>query len=199
MGSILESPFGMDKHVMFGDMFPGLLSADTPGRLMHLDPPLSVLSAAGSRPLSTMSNGDSLRFDFDEVVQHFPSPRSGAQLGASPGRWCSGSTVSVGSSSIFTFPDGLYPKGVMEGGGATGAADAASGQLSVKNIYAKKMRRAHKEDSGNRDDEASSSNTSSSNGINNSSSSSGSSSSSSSSSMAHGGGRRNVTSSQASS
>ena len=43
-------------------------------------------------------------FDFDEIVSHFPSPRPGDSLGASPHRWSNDSTTSIGSS-IFTFPD----------------------------------------------------------------------------------------------
>ena len=70
----LESPLSLEKHVIFHD-FP--LHSDTPGRLMQLDPPLS-------KPGSTLNN-DSLKFDFDEVVRHFPSPRIG-QSGSSPHR-----------------------------------------------------------------------------------------------------------------
>ncbi len=96
----LESPFALERHVMFGD-FPSS-AGDTPSRLLH-----SLESGIGSRATT-----DSLRFDFDEVVQ-FPSPRPGDAIpSASPGLWSNGSFLgSAGSTSIFTFPDALYPKG----------------------------------------------------------------------------------------
>lgn len=96
----LESPFALERHVMFGD-FP-TSAGDTPSRLLH-----SLESGTGSRVAS-----DSLRFDFDEVVQ-FPSPRPGDAIpSASPGLWSNGSFLgSAGSNSIFTFSDALYPKG----------------------------------------------------------------------------------------
>ncbi len=87
-GDPMESPLSSDRHVAF--------HADTPGRLMHLDPPLSKPGTAGST--------DSLRFDFDEVVRHFPSPRIG-QSGSSPHRWSGGSASSTGSVGSFFFPD----------------------------------------------------------------------------------------------
>jgi hypothetical protein len=106
----LESPFGgldsclgqLDKHVMFGDIYP----SDTPGRLMMYDLP--------SKQPSSLTN-DMLRFDFDEVVQGFPSPRPGEKLGSSPSRWnlnsmgiISGCTPTTDGSrkrhsSVFTF------------------------------------------------------------------------------------------------
>ena len=87
-GDYMESPLSCDRQVAF--------HADTPGRLMHLDPPLSKPGTAGSN--------DSLRFDFDEVVRHFPSPRIG-QSGSSPHRWSGGSASSTGSMGSFFFPD----------------------------------------------------------------------------------------------
>ena len=87
-GDPMESPLSSDRHVAF--------HADTPGRLMHLDPPLSKPGTTGST--------DSLRFDFDEVVRHFPSPRIG-QSGSSPHRWSGGSASSTGSVGSFFFPD----------------------------------------------------------------------------------------------
>ena len=102
-GVALESPFGSvllnsagfpvtDSH------FPLSCTADTPAKLMQFDPPLS-------KPLHDV-NG----FDFDEIVSHFPSPRPGDSLGASPHRWSGESTGSVGSN-IFTFPESVVSGG----------------------------------------------------------------------------------------
>ena len=121
----LESPFGgldtslsilggLDKHAMFSDPF----SAETPGK--YFDVPLS-------KPMSTLTS-DSLRFDFDEVVQHFPSPKTGEKLGSSPMRWAyglPGSAESKAGQSVFTFPDApgssLYSNyGVRSSGAGVG-------------------------------------------------------------------------------
>jgi hypothetical protein len=129
----LESPFGgldsslaamgMDRSAMFP-------SADTPGNLMSLDPPLS-------KQMSALTS-ESLRFDFDEVVQHFPSPMAGGQLGSSPRRWGFAHPSSTGSvsSAVFNFPDS-----------AKGPAKASFGDVEVdasKSVFAKKFRKAHK-------------------------------------------------------
>jgi hypothetical protein len=109
----LESPLSLDKHVSFDGSFN--IAADTPtlSKLMNLIPP------HGSKPGSTLTS-DSLRFDFDEIVQHFPSPRTGfpsPRLGYSPRAgdlasttWSGlnlDSTTSVGSigASFFNFPE----------------------------------------------------------------------------------------------
>ena len=96
LGVALESPFGnglsstgfpiSDSH------FPLSCTADTPAKLMQFDPPLSKSDGNG--------------FDFDEIVSHFPSPRPGDTLGASPHRWSGDSTGSMGSN-IFTFPESV--------------------------------------------------------------------------------------------
>ena len=115
----LESPLSLEKHVMFHD-FMQPLQSDTPGRLMSLDPPISKVS-------TSLSN-DSLKFDFDEIVQHFPSPSAG-QPGSSPHRWSGGSTgFSGGSGSIFTFPDGGYSRNALEA-----AVDAVDATISNDN------------------------------------------------------------------
>lgn len=97
-GVALESPFGSvllnsSGYPMTDLNFPLSCTADTPAKLMQFDPPLS-------KPMNPAVGG----FDFDEVVSHFPSPRPGDSLGASPHRWSNDSTTSMGSS-IFTFPD----------------------------------------------------------------------------------------------
>ena len=87
----LESPFGLNSDGR--PMFNLNSSRDT------------LLGGLGSNMT------DSMRFDFDEVVQHFPSPRAGDRLGSSPGRWDAGinSVTSSGSigSGIF-FPESGY-------------------------------------------------------------------------------------------
>jgi hypothetical protein len=143
----LESPFGgldsslsilggLDKHTMFGDPF----SAETPGK--YFDAPLS-------KPMSTLTS-DSLRFDFDEVVQHFPSPKTGA--GSSPMRWgynVPGSAETADGQSVFTFPDST----------TAGASYASFNKPSAReeeeqdsygkqSLYSKKMRKAYKKDAG---------------------------------------------------
>jgi hypothetical protein len=103
INGLLESPLSIEKHVVFSDIFDpaygvsGPLSLEgTPGATLRR---LSDGNAP-STGKSALTN-DSLRFDFDEVVQHFPSPR--LSVGASPSRWSAGSNGSLGS--IFNFPD----------------------------------------------------------------------------------------------
>ena len=127
----LESPF-LDKALV--DMF-STCGADTPSRLMHLDPPLSKTA--------NTTTGDAIRFDFDEAVAgHFPSPRAGEHLkGSSPSRWSGGSAGSM-ASGMFSFPDGLLS------GRSSGAGLVESEQSGLQqNIYAKKFKKAHKLDS----------------------------------------------------
>ena len=92
----LESPLSLDKHVSFDGNFN--ITADTPtlSKLMNLIPPQSA------KPGSTLTS-DSLRFDFDEIVQHFPSPRAGDLSSSTWGSLNIDSTKSIGS--IFNFPD----------------------------------------------------------------------------------------------
>mmetsp|Transcript_21083 Transcript_21083/g.30461 ORF Transcript_21083/g.30461 Transcript_21083/m.30461 type:complete len:625 (-) Transcript_21083:302-2176(-) len=111
----LESPLSLDKHVSFDGSFN--IAADTPtlSKLMNLIPQNS------SKPGSTLTS-DSLRFDFDEIVQHFPSPRAGfpsprnagfqsPRVSDLPSSTWHGlnmdSTTSIGSigTSFFNFPD----------------------------------------------------------------------------------------------
>lgn len=120
----LESPFGLERHVIFGDIFPS--QSDTPtSRMIETHLPASTLGS------------DLLKFDFDDV-QHFPSPRPGGQLGNSPGRWSGGS---AGSSGMFAFPDGIYPKSILEA--VVSSNDNAAAKQST---YAKKFKKAHKID-----------------------------------------------------
>lgn len=115
----LESPLSLDKHVSFDGNFN--ITADTPtlSKLMNLIPPQSA------KPGSTLTS-DSLRFDFDEIVQHFPSPRAGDLTSSTWGSLNIDSTKSIGS--IFNFPDTVS--------GPTHRVDASSsgdGQTSSEN------------------------------------------------------------------
>lgn len=100
-GNYMESPFNPDIFSVF---------IDTPSNLAHGDPLLS------SKP-NTGTAADAMRFDFDEVAAHFPSPRAGEQLkGSSPSRWSGGSTTSI-NSGFFNFPDpSLMKDGMPEEG-----------------------------------------------------------------------------------
>ena len=107
---MLESPLSLEKHVGFESGYP--ISADTPtlAKLMNLIPPMSK------------SIGSDLKFDFDEVVQHFHSPRTQLEVAARWGGVASGaptnldSTTSIGSvDSVFNFSaDGPLSKASME-------------------------------------------------------------------------------------
>lgn len=95
----LESPLSLEGHVGFDGNFS--ITADTPtlSKLMGMIPPPST------KPLSTL-NSDSLKFDFDEIVQQFPSPRGVEPPNSST--WASldsSSSVSSVGKSFFTFPD----------------------------------------------------------------------------------------------
>lgn len=105
----LESPLSLDKHVNFDDNFP--VAADTP--TLHK---LMTLLPGSTKPLSTLTS-DSLKFDFDEVVQQFPSPHPGGSSsfgGANEtSTWSSQNMDSCGSvgsigSGFFTFQEGTY-------------------------------------------------------------------------------------------
>ena len=107
---MLESPLSLEKHVGFESGYP--ISADTPtlAKLMNLIPPMSK------------SIGSDLKFDFDEVVQHFHSPRTQVEVAARWGGVASGqptnldSTTSIGSiDSVFNFSaDSALSKSSME-------------------------------------------------------------------------------------
>lgn len=95
---MLESPLSLEKHVGFESGYP--ISADTPtlSKLMNLIPPMSK------------TIGSDLKFDFDEVVQHFHSPRTQLEVAARWGGVAAGqqtnldSTTSIGSiDSVFNF------------------------------------------------------------------------------------------------
>lgn len=147
----LDSPF-LDKNMLFPDAF-GAFGADTPSRLMHLDPPLSKTA--------NTTTGDSVRFDFDEAVAaHFPSPRAGEHIkGSSPSRWSGGSVGSV-SSGFFSFPDGVISsRGPSLGSSfndghnnnnsmaAATANNTSTNSGTNNNIYAKKFKKPQKKDS----------------------------------------------------
>lgn len=97
------SPFNVDKHVNFGEEVYGgglgslggliglPMSSETPSRFSFDNKDASHLNVTP-------------RFDFDEVTQHFPSPRAGEKLGSSPNRW------STGSLNSFMFPDSAKGK-----------------------------------------------------------------------------------------
>ena len=129
INGLLESPLSIEKHVAFSDFLdptlgPLSLHNDTPGtsrRRLSGDPMHSTNSHKSGLPLgSNTLTSDSLRFDFDEVVQHFPSPRLG-----SPHRWSAGSAGSFGSG-VFNFPD--------SGGGSGVKTIGGSGAASIGNI-----------------------------------------------------------------
>lgn len=135
----LESPLSLDKHVSFDSTFS--VAADTPtlSKLMNLIPQNS------SKPGSTLTS-DSLRFDFDDIVKHFPSPRAGfpsphnagfssPRVSDLPSSTWHGlnldSTTSIGSN-IFNFPEsasGVGP-GVFSSKGDTPAASATTSRSS---------------------------------------------------------------------
>lgn len=103
------SPLNVDKHVNFGDDLYGAGALGSLGNLMGLPigdtPGKDFLSdGGGSSSCQKDPNSGTPRFDFDEVVQGFPSPRgsTGGALGSSPSRWSMGSS---GSVSMFVFPD----------------------------------------------------------------------------------------------
>lgn len=97
------SPLNVDKHVNFGEEIYGgglgslgaliglPMSSETPSRFSFDNKDASHLNVTP-------------RFDFDEVVQHFPSPRAGEKLGSSPNRW------SAGSLNSLIFPDSAKGK-----------------------------------------------------------------------------------------
>jgi hypothetical protein len=145
----LESPFGgfdsslsllggLDKHTMFGDPF----SAETPGK--YFDAPLS-------KPMSTLTS-DSLRFDFDEVVQHFPSPKTGEKLGSSPMRWgynMPGSTEPTDGQSVFTFPDSTTAGAMYSSfNKPSGGQEEEQESHGKQSLYSKRVRKAYKKDQG---------------------------------------------------
>lgn len=112
----LESPFGLNSD----------------GRPVH-----SMFGLNSSRDMMTggglgSNMTDSMRFDFDEVVQHFPSPRAGDRLGSSPGRWDAGinSVTSSGSigSGIF-FPESGYQQQRRAHSSSSAQAIAQGAQL----------------------------------------------------------------------
>jgi hypothetical protein len=123
LSNLLESPLSLDKHVGFDAGYP--IAADTPtlSKLMNLIPPMSKSGV-----------GSDLKFDFDEVVQHFHSPRTQLEVSA---RWNAGatnldSTTSIGSmDSIFNFTaEGPLSKSSLEAVNAIykdSAREASSG------------------------------------------------------------------------
>jgi hypothetical protein len=141
---VIESPSSVEKHVMFGsDMFSALV--DTP------------TARYGVRPLVSVGNGS---YDFDEVTRHFPSPRPGEALGASPNRW--GSAQSAGSfglgMGVFNFPVDATASSSSSSTSTAGIAlhqnrpaSQADGPPSVDvgaaDIHAKKFKRVLKRDS----------------------------------------------------
>jgi hypothetical protein len=106
-GAYIESPFNPDIFNVF---------IDTPSNLMQGD-------MIPSKP-NTGTNADAMRFDFDDVAAHFPSPRTGEMLkGSSPSRWSGGSAASIGSG--FFFGDPSVMKASAEGMGDSGRRRSA--------------------------------------------------------------------------
>jgi hypothetical protein len=84
---------------------------DTPGTLTTtrglFDLKTNGLLTSSGLGLHTGGGPESVRFDFDEVAAHFPSPRAGEHVkGSSPYRWSAGSTNSM-NSGFFSFSDGM--------------------------------------------------------------------------------------------
>ncbi len=129
------SPLNVDKHVNWvGDDYysnglgslgnlVGLPLGDTPGK-GFLEGASSGQKDQGSS--SSSSSDGTPRFDFDEVVQSFPSPRG--TTGGSPSRWSLGST---GSSGVFSFLESRnkQPRNSLEGGVLDAKADAPSSSI----------------------------------------------------------------------
>jgi len=116
------SPLTVDKQVVFGDelyMGGGLGSL---GNLIGLP-----ISDTPGKPFEAKNNasGGTPRFDFDEIVQHFPSPRAGGLLGSSPSRWSGGSAGSAGS---FSFPESTKARDSI--GSAGGVASGTKSGIS---------------------------------------------------------------------
>ena len=132
---LLESPFHGDPlHGGLNSLgsLMGLPIGDTPagGGL------ISALNSTGPGPRSSRSP----RFDFDEIVAHFPSPRPGEALGNSPSRWTGGTSK---SSGVFKFPESTTSRGagsavkadILPGSGGDAAGDK-------QNAHFKKFRHA---------------------------------------------------------
>lgn len=124
------SPLNVDRHVNFGDDYysnglgslgtlVGLPLGDTPGKGF-----LESTGSAQKDPGSSSGTGTP-GFDFDEVVQSFPSPRG--TTGGSPSRWSLGST---GSGGVFSFSESRQrPRNSLEGGVLEAKAEALSGPM----------------------------------------------------------------------
>ena len=124
------SPLNEDKNASFGDDYysnglgslgnlVGLPLGDTPGK--------GFLEAteSGQKDHGGSSSSGSPRFDFDEVVQSFPSPK--VTTGASPSRWSLGS---AGSGGVFSFLDPRNkPRNSLEGGVLEAKAEAPSSSI----------------------------------------------------------------------
>ena len=107
------SPLIVDAQAVYGDdlynnglgSLGNLISlpiSDTPGKPFANGNGEVGGNSSSSSSSSSSGTGGTPKFDFDEVVQHFPSPRAGGMLGSSPSRWSIGSAGSAGS---FAFPD----------------------------------------------------------------------------------------------
>ncbi len=98
------SPLTVDSHGVYGDDLYhtgglGMLPiSDTPGK------PFSTSNDGVINFQTSSGTGTTPKFDFDEVIQYFPSPRSSTLNGinSSPARWSGGSASSAGS---FAFPE----------------------------------------------------------------------------------------------
>ena len=83
--------------------------------------------------LDSRKGAGSPRFDFDEVVDHFPSPRAtDGLLTASPGRWASTGSASSLGSKMFKFPESARPGSAAAAAGSLGAfAGVAAGAAGI--------------------------------------------------------------------
>lgn len=142
----MESPFTLEKQVMFPDLFSSGFGDTPSNKLLTLDSKITTV------------NGEAGRFDFDEAVaKHFPSPRMDEQLiGSSPYRWSGGSTGS-GISGVFNFDNSatgskdnsLEISGMMADSSEQGANDTSFQNASQHSIIAMKYRKVHKDSTGN--------------------------------------------------
>lgn len=96
------------------------------------------------------TGAESVRFDFDEVAAHFPSPRAGEHVkGSSPYRWSAGSTNSM-NSGFFSFSDGiLSARNSSMGGGLNPLADPLPSTTNSNNPppSSSKHKKAHRRSS----------------------------------------------------
>jgi hypothetical protein len=135
----LDSPLGLntsERRVMFGDMFQLPGETPTPKLTQNvLDP-----SSKGTSEKIHGSGGS--QFDFDDVDQHFPSPRGGTNHGISPARWDTSINSAGSLGSITREGEGIF---FPEGGYEQQRRSHSGGGISAK----KHVKKQNKRDSSN--------------------------------------------------